>query len=56
MRGVRNGVPTQIQEVEPRAIYTQSYGHALNLAESDTIRKCKLMKTALETTYEIPSW
>ena len=53
MSGVRNGVATQIQEDEPRAIYTHCYGHSLNLAASDTIRKCKVMKAALETTFEI---
>ena len=53
MSGVRNGVATQIQEEEPRAIYTHCYGHSLNLAASDTVRQCKVIKAALETTFEI---
>ena len=53
MSGVRNGVATQLQELEPRAIYTHCYGHALNLAASDTVKRCKVMREALETTFEI---
>ena len=29
------------------------YGHALNLAVSETIRTCEVMKDALDTTFEI---
>ena len=53
MRGVRNGVATQIQDDEPRAVYMHCYGHSLNLAASDTIRQHKVMKAALEATFEI---
>ena len=53
MRGLRNGVAKQIQDLEPRAIYTHCYGHSLNLAASDTVQKCKTVKAALETTHEI---
>ena len=53
MRGFKNGVAKQIQDTEPRAIYTHCYGHSLNLAASDTVQKCKTMKSALETTNEI---
>ena len=53
MSGLRNGVATQIQADEPRAIYTQSYSHSLNLAASDTIKKCRVMRVAMETTFEI---
>ena len=53
MRGVRNGVATQIQEGEPRSIYTHCYDHSLNLTASDTIQQCKVMRAALETTFEI---
>ena len=53
MRGLRNGVAKQIQDAEPRAIYTHCYGHSLSLAASDTIRSCKPLKAALETTHEI---
>lgn len=53
MAGIRNGVATQIQKEESRAIFTHCYGHSLNLAASDTVRRCKTMKKALETTHEI---
>ena len=53
MCGIRSGVAKQIQDEEPRALFTHCYGHSLSLAASDTIKKCKTMKSALETTYEI---
>ena len=53
MSGRRNGVAKQISELEPRAIFTHCYGHALNLAASDTIKQSKIMKDALDTTHEI---
>ena len=53
MSGKRNGVVTQIQKEEPRALFTHCYGHSLNLAASDTIMGCKLLKAALEMTHEI---
>ena len=46
-------VATQLQADEPRAIYTHCYGHSLNLTASDTITRCHVIKTALETTQEI---
>ena len=42
-----------IKKIEPRALYTHCYGHALNLACADTIKQCKIVKNALETTHEI---
>ena len=36
-----------------KALYTHCYSHSLNLAASDTLQNCKVMKTALETTHEI---
>ena len=53
MSGIRNGVATQIQNEESRAIFTHCYGHSLNLAARDTIKKCKIMKKALEMMHEI---
>jgi hypothetical protein len=41
MSGAKSGVSTQILKEEPRAIYTHCYGHALNLAAGDTIKKNK---------------
>ena len=42
-----------IKEIEPRALFTHCYGHALNLACADTIKQCKVVKEALEMTHEI---
>jgi len=53
MAGARSGVAKLVSEEEPRAIYTHCYGHALNLACADTIKKCKVMKDALDITHEI---
>ena len=53
MAGARAGVAVKIQEVEPRAVLTHFYGHALNLAMSDTITKVQRMKDCLDTCYEI---
>ena len=33
------GVATKLQQEEPRAVHTHCYGHALNLACGDTIKK-----------------
>ena len=53
MSGVRGGVATQIQKEEPRAVYTHCYGHTLNLACSDAVKKCKPMRDAMDTAYEL---
>ena len=53
MAGSRSGVAKRISEIEPRALFTHCYGHALNLAACDTIKRMKVMKDALETTHEI---
>lgn len=37
MRSLKNEVAKQIQDAEPRAIYTYSYGHSLNLVACDTL-------------------
>jgi len=53
MSGSRNGVAKKILEEENRALYTHCYGHALNLAVSNTMKKSKVCKDALETAFEI---
>ena len=53
MAGTRSGVAKLVLAQEARAIYTHCYGHALNLACGDTIKKCKIMKDALDITHEI---
>ena len=53
MSGIRTGVAKRISDEEPRAVFTHCYGHSLNVACSDTVKKSKLLKQALETTQEI---
>ena len=53
MSGIRSGLAKRVQDEESRAVYTHCYSHSLNLAASDTIKKSKVMKSALETTHEI---
>ena len=53
MSGSKKGVAKCISDIEPRAVYTHCYGHALNLAASDTIKKSKIVKDALDLTQEI---
>ena len=52
-RGYRTGVVKLITDMEPRAIFLHCNGHALNLACLDTIRSIKVMKHALDTTFEL---
>ncbi len=51
--GSKNGVAKCISDIEPRALFTHCYGHALNLAASDTVKKLKIVKDALNLTQEI---
>ena len=53
MSGSRNDVAKKILEEENRALYTHCYSHALNLAVSNTMKKSKVCKDALETAFEI---
>ena len=53
MAGHRVGVATQIQQEESRAVYTHCYGHALNLGVSDTVKQCKVIRSAFDIAYEI---
>ena len=53
MAGKKSGVATQIQKLEPRALYTHCYGHALSLACNDSIKHCKLIKDTLDIATEI---
>jgi len=53
MSGQRSGVAKRVQNEEGRAVFTHCYSHSLNLAASDSIKRSKLMKSTLETTYEI---
>eukprot|EP00731_Ephydatia_muelleri_P008502 Em0004g840a len=53
MAGHRNGVAAQILAEESRATYTHCYGHALNLAASDMVKKNKILRDTLDTVFEI---
>ena len=53
MSGIKSGVAKQICDIEPRALFTHCYGHALNLAASDVLKQSKLMSDALDLTREI---
>lgn len=53
MAEVRNGVAAQMCIEEPRALYSHCYGHALNLAASDAIKKNKILRDVLDTVFEI---
>ena len=53
MSSNKHGVSKLVSDLESRAVYMHCHGHALNLAAGDTLKKCKLLKDALETTREI---
>ncbi|XP_053406304.1 zinc finger MYM-type protein 1-like [Mercenaria mercenaria] len=53
MSGAKNGVAKKISDKEQTAVYTHCYGHALNLAVGDTVKRSKIMRDALDTTYEM---
>ena len=53
MSGPKSGVAKRLRDEEPRALYLHCHGHALNLAASDAIKKCKVTKDALDVCYEV---
>lgn len=54
MSGAKSGVAKRIADIEGRTLMmTYCYGHALNLAASDTIKSIKIMQDALDITHEI---
>jgi len=44
MSSSKHGVVKLISNLEENAIYAHCYGHALNLAAADILKKCKLLK------------
>ena len=46
-------IATRINEIEPSALLTQCHGHALQLANGDTIKAVKLMRGELDTALEL---
>ena len=53
MAGSIGGVAKQLRDEEERALFCHCYGHSLNRAASDAIKRCKVMSDALDTTLEI---
>ena len=51
MSGLKTGVAKRISDEEPRAVFTHYYGHSLNLAASDTIKKSGMLRNALDITH-----
>ena len=47
------GVAKQILDEEKHASFTHCYDHALTLACNDAVKGCKILRDALETTWEI---
>ena len=53
MTGAKAGVAAKINQMEPRALFTHCYGHALNLAVSDTIKRSRPMRDCIDTCFEL---
>lgn len=51
MTGAKAGVAVKIEEVEPRAVFTHCYEHALNLGVSNTIKQSPAI--CLDTCFEL---
>ena len=41
-----------VQELEPRAVYAHCYSHALDLAASNMLKQCALLKDAISTSHK----
>lgn len=53
MKGARTGGAKQTTDEESRAVYMHCYGHALKLAVGDAVKQSKVMRDAMDTTYEV---
>ena len=51
--GCKAGVAKLILDEESRAIYTHCYGHSLNLACNDIIKRCAIVRNAFDTANDI---
>lgn len=56
MAGCRSGIAKRISDEEPRAVFMHCYGHALDLAISDTVKNCDCINNALSDTREITTF
>ena len=53
MAGCKTGVATNILAKEPRALYIHCYGHALNLAIQETVKRNSILQDTLDTVGEM---
>ena len=53
MAGAKACVAASIAEKESQAVYTHCFGHALNLAVSDTVKQCQLIKGYSDASFEV---
>ena len=53
MPGCRSGVAKRIIDDESKAIYTHCYGHPLDLAITDTVKRWDCINIAFSITHEI---
>ena len=53
MAGCNTGVATNILAKEPRALYIHCYGHALNLAVQETVKRNSILQDTLDTVEEM---
>ena len=53
MAGEKTGVARQIKTINGECLYTQCYGHALNLAVADAIESVQCISDSLDTVREI---
>ena len=49
--GANNDVAANITSKETRAVYTNCYGHAVNLTVGDTVKRSKVMRNSLNTVF-----
>ena len=53
MCGIKNGVSNKILSENPKAFFTNCFGHTLNLAVGDMVKNVWFLKDSMDTTYEI---
>ena len=53
MLGMKTGVTTRIQELQPKAYPTHCHGHSLSLGVKDAVRSCKVLSDAMDTSKEL---
>ena len=50
---VMSTVNANITSKKVRAVYTHCYGHALNIAVGDSVKRSKVMRDSLDTVFEM---